>query len=226
LAYLLLDPNDVEFIIGVIIKTSLYLEENVKTKSFILPLLIVLPLSAQDWEVGVFAGQQAYKSPDFTSNGVQVTGSADKKTVFAVRGGYAFVDLGPCLMEVTAAYQPKVTTTGTFTVDGEPGSGDFKTQYYAVGAMVNFKAFVAVGAGFDYRFEKLETTTISTNYGRPWFRANAGIAIPSPVVKPFIGVEVAFPLTSKSSADLSNNEELLKTAAPKSQIGIYAGIRF
>ena len=42
---------------------------------------------------------------------------------------------------------------------------------------------------------------------------NAGYAFPTPLVKPFIGLEVAVPLTDK---DLG----------PKLQIGVYGGIRF
>jgi len=57
---------------------------------------------------------------------------------------------------------------------------------------------------------------------------NAGFAIPSPVVKPFVGLEVAFPLTTKSSGvdSSASTADALKAMAPKSQFGLYAGIRF
>jgi hypothetical protein len=97
--------------------------------------------------------------------------------------------------------------------------------------MFNFKAVVAVGAGFEYRSESLAvsgsgSTNVSTTYGRPWARLNVGYAIPSPVVKPFIGVEVAAPLTSKSYDANGSPEDSLKMIAPKLQLGLYAGIRF
>jgi hypothetical protein len=57
-------------------------------------------------------------------------------------------------------------------------------------------------------------------------RANAGYAFPSPVVKPFVGLEVALPLTSKSFDRAATDEENMKAFAPKLQIGLYAGIRF
>ena len=82
-----------------------------------------------------------------------------------------------------------------------------------------------MGAGLEYRAEKLDVEGESTTYNRPWIRANIGYAIPSPLVKPFFGLEVAFPLTSTSNK-FDSIENTLKSMAPKNQIGIYAGIRF
>jgi hypothetical protein len=46
------------------------------------------------------------------------------------------------------------------------------------------------------------------------------------VVKPFFGLEVAAPLTSKSYDRNASSVEFLKMLAPKLQVGLYAGIRF
>jgi hypothetical protein len=91
--------------------------------------------------------------------------------------------------------------------------------------MFNFKVVVAVGAGLEYRSEKLEGYGKDATYNRPWARLNIGYVIPSPVVKPFFGVEVAFPLTNTSNK-FDSMEDILKSMAPKSQFGLYLGLRF
>jgi hypothetical protein len=128
---------------------------------------------------------------------------------------------------VTAGFQPK--TESTIEVNGASFGDKFQHQHVSVGAMFNFKAMVAFGAGLEYRLEKLNGTNSGlsdTSYNRPWLRANAGYAFPSPVVKPFVGLEVALPLTSKSFDRAATDEENMKAFAPKLQIGLYAGIRF
>ena len=172
-------------------------------------LVLAAPLSAQTFEVGLNVSREAYTSQNTTPRV-----EAEDKTVVAARVGYALVDLGPALLQVTAAYQPKVDT------DLKPNGILVPTkvghEYWGVGAMFNFKALVAVGAGVDYRFEKTTVASVyssSHTYGRPWARVNVGYAFPTPVVKPFIGVEAAIPLTEE-------------TLGPKGQVGVYGGIRF
>ena len=45
-------------------------------------------------------------------------------------------------------------------------------------------------------------------------------------MKPFFGLEVALPLTSKSFSATASDEDNMKAFAPKLQIGLYGGIRF
>ncbi|WP_257305428.1 hypothetical protein [Geothrix campi] len=189
-------------------------------KRFLLPVLLVAPLAAQTFEVGLNVSRQQY--PSHTSG--LATGEPQDKTVVAGRFGYSFVDLGPALFQVTAAYQPKADTE--FKVNGANTGVQLGQEYWGVGAMFNFKALVAVGAGVEYRSEKLSTPGLSTTYGRPWARVNAGYAFPTPLVKPFIGIEVAAPLVKKDYSDSLGQEDALKSFAPKLQIGIYGGIRF
>ncbi len=192
-------------------------------KKLILPLLLVAtaPLAAQSFEVGVFVGAQSYKSSDVPGSG---TVKVDNKIVSGARFGYSVVDLGPALFQLTAGYQPE--SKAEVKVDGTSTGEDLKQSHWSLGAMFNFKAGVAIGAGIEYRSEKLSTSTESTTYGRPWARANIGYAIPSPLVKPFFGLEVAAPLTSKSYDAGATDAENLKAIAPKLQLGIYAGLRF
>lgn len=190
-----------------------------------LPLVLALPLSlplaAQSFEVGLNISRQQY--PTITELGTFRVEPQDK-TVIAARFGYALVDLGPALFQATAAYQPKVDTD--VKVNGATSPTQFGQEYWGLGAMFNFKALVAVGAGVEYRSEKLSAPGVSTTYGRPWARVNAGYAFPTPLVKPFIGLEVAAPLTKKDYSDSLGSEDTMKALAPKLQIGIYGGIRF
>jgi len=190
-------------------------------KRFLLPLLLVTPLVAQTFEVGLNISRQQY--PSNTEAGLFKVEPQDK-TVVAGRFGYSFVDLGPALFQITAAYQPKVDTD--VRVNGTTSPNQFGQEYWGVGAMFNFKALVAVGAGVEYRSEKLSTPGVSTTYGRPWARVSAGYAFPTPLIKPFIGIEVAAPLVKKDYSDSLGQEDLLRSFAPKLQIGVYGGIRF
>lgn len=185
-------------------------------------VLVAAPLAAQDFEAGVFLGQQSLDS-------VTISGSKTEpkaKFVAGARVGYSLLDLGPALLQVTAGYQPKVKFE-TELNGVKVAAREYEHQHYSVGAMFNFKAFVAVGAGVEYRFEKLETPANGdTTYSRPWARANIGVAFPTPLVKPFVGLEVAMPLVTKSQDGSLKSEDILKAQAPKFQVGLYAGIRF
>lgn len=186
-------------------------------KKLLFSLVLAAPLAAQTFELGVNVSQQSYTRssvPGFAGHPDPVVFDYDSKTVVALRAGYALMDVGPALFQVTAAYQPKVDTElkpNGVTVPTKLGS-----EYWAVGAMFQFKALVAVGAGLDCRFEKATMSNVFSSTEtttRPWARVNAGYAIPSPLLKPFIGVEVAAPLTAKDHW-------------PKLQVGLYGGIRF
>ena len=197
-------------------------------KLALLLVLATLPACAQDFEAGIFLGQNNYKSV----SGV----SPDTKTVAAARLGISIVDLGPALFEFTVGFQPKAKSD--FNVNGGANSvASYGDQYWSAGLMFNFKAFVAVGAGIEYRGEKLTmegagTSNPSTNYGRPWARVNVGFSFPLPIVKPFVGVEAAMPLTTASApanygfTSSSDTDGSLKAHAPNFQVGVYGGIRF
>jgi hypothetical protein len=198
---------------------------------YLLPLLAMLPLSAQDWEVGVFGGQQTYKNAGSAVDNVIVPGTPDNKTVYGVRAGYSVVDLGPVLFQVTAGFQPQ-SSTNVVSVLNNSGFESiasvktYKTQSSSVGAMFNLQGFWSVGAGLEYRFEKYQYSEQSLSASRPWARVNMGIAIPAPVLKPFVGLEAAFPLTSTKLGEGGNLDAITKSMAPKGQVGVYAGIRF
>lgn len=188
-------------------------------KKIALLALALSPLAAQDFEVGLNVSRQAYRESNITGTNFK----ADDKTVVAARFGYALVDMGPALFQLTAGYQPKVETEVAQTGSSNAA---MKQGYWSAGAAFNFKAMVAVGVGLEYRSERLENAGVSTTYGRPWARANVGYAFPSPLVKPFLGLEVAAPMSKKDGNGATTTEDIMKSIAPKMQVGIYGGIRF
>ncbi|WP_286355031.1 hypothetical protein [Geothrix oryzae] len=201
-----------------------------KISTVVLPLFLLAPLSAQTWELGVFAGSQSYNSFSNSMPGLTTNGSCAKKTVYAAHLGYSVIDLGPAMLQLTAGYQPSVTTTARIITQGtsvpgqaptDSGPLDYQASHTSVGVMVNFKAVAAVGVGMEMHFEKQSLASNNASYARPWIRANIGMAFPTPVIKPFVGLELAAALSSTS-----DGLQLVKSLAPKSQIGAYAGIRF
>jgi hypothetical protein len=195
-------------------------------KACLIFALAAMPLAAQSWEVGAFIGQQTYDK--FTAEGFEY--KPDNKVMFAVRAGYSFVDLGPALFQINAGYQPKASAT--VKISGADIGVKLDHEATSLGLAFIFKAGMSVGVGVDYRWDKLEGSFMgvnsSTTYGRPWARANIGFAFPTPVIKPFVGLEVAAALSSKSigATGPTTDEEALKGLAPKLQIGLYAGLRF
>lgn len=194
--------------------TSIDLESAVKLNLFI--LLLAAQLGAQSFEVGLNFSSQTY-SGNTNRNLYPTPDTANdysQKLVYAARFGYSLFDLGSARFQFSAAYQPKV---GTDLKSGN-GSGldKLSTEYFAFGGMFNFRSAVAYGAGLDVRAEKSTRTgndTISNSYVRPWARFNVGYASTSPLIKPFLFLEVAVPVIQKD-------------VAANLQLGIYTGVRF
>ena len=144
------------------------------------------------------------------------------------QAGFDILDLKIAALQVNATWHNK--TTGDLSYGGTK-YGELDNQYWAAGAMVNWKLLVNVGAGVEYRSEKLtwrSTTPAFTNgdttQGRTWARLNIGFSIPTPVVSPFFALEVAAPLSKKDST--ATPKDFAEALAPQVQIGIYGGIRF
>ena len=203
----------------------------------LLALASSLPLAAQSFEVGALYTWNPSKAQTVTVGSLSQEIKADTWKAGGLRFGYNFVSIGPMEVQGNATYQFK--NSQDILTNGNAAGPGIKEDYnyWAVGAAVNWDFLVRVGVGLEYRSEKLDFhqpgtsfDNHSTTYGRPWIRGTAGFTIPVPLVKPFIGVEAAFPLTSTSLTyqDLAsgNVDTLNKSIAPKAQYGIYAGIRF
>lgn len=211
-----------------------------KTLAF-LALASALPLAAQSFEAGVLYTWSPGKAQTVTNGGISSEIKADTWKAAGLRFGYNFVHIGP--MEIQGNATIQFNNKQNVLVNGQsasaPGSITEEYKYWAVGAAVNWDFLVRLGVGLEYRSEQLHFNQSyggvnnfdgSTTYGRPWIRGTAGFTIPTPVVKPFIGIEAAFPITSSSVTyqDLVNSDinTLNKSLAPKAQYGIYAGVRF
>ena len=215
----------------------------------ILALLVLasaLPLAAQDFEAGVLYTWSPGKAENFTDpSGINLFQfKADTWKAAGLRFGYNFVHVGPMEIQGNATIQFNNQQDLVFKINGSTVPLGLKEdyKYWAVGAAVNWDFLVRLGVGLEYRSEKLNSTSSvpfvaaiysgSATYARPWMRATAGFTIPVPVVKPFIGIEVALPLTSTSvnysdfAGSTLDTQKFNKSLAPKAQYGIYAGIRF
>ena len=193
-------------------------------KTFLLvTMLAVLPATAG--EVGLLIDKQVGKAQT-AAFGLNQKYDAVSPTGFGIRGGFDVLDLKVAALQLNATWHNK--TTGDLSYGGKK-LGELENQYWAAGAMVNWKLLVNVGAGVEYRSEKLSfrpSTGASTDstLGRPWARVNIGFSIPTPVVSPFFLFEVAAPLSKKDTTSSPN--DLTEALAPQVQIGIYGGIRF
>jgi len=197
-----------------------------RKRLLLVPILAALPVLAG--EVGVLFDKQIGKAQtgSFTIN---QNYDAISPTGFGLRGGFDVLDLKVAALQLNATWHNK--TTSDLDIGGVK-KGEFDNQYWAAGAMVNWKLLVNVGAGLEYRSEKLTWSTPlpnayqrgSTTQGRPWARVNVGFSIPTPVVSPFFLFEVAAPLSKNSST--ATQKDLTEALAPQLQVGIYGGIRF
>lgn len=145
---------------------------------------------------------------------------------YGIRGVYTILDLNVAEVGLSATYHPEQETDLS-------NSGTLNNQYIAVGAQVDWKFLVNLHAGIDIRREKLTTDgnaivpNGSTTYTRPWIKAGIGYTLPSPVVSPFVRLEVAVAATKQGNLNTgSSADDFRKAMAPDYQIGLYGGIRF
>ena len=192
-----------------------------KKRLVVLSLLATLPMMAA--EVGLLLDKQVGKAQ---AAGGSLNYDAVSPTGFGLRAGVDVLDLKVAALQLNATWHNK--TTGDLAYGGTK-LGEFDNQYIAAGAMVQWKLLVNVGAGVEYRSEKLTFRPTSgpatdSTLTRPWARVNVGFSIPTPVVSPFFLFEVAAPLSKKDAT--AAPKDLTDALAPQVQVGIYAGIRF
>ena len=99
-----------------------------------------------------------------------------------------------------------------------------------MGIQADWKFLINLHAGMDMRSEKLVTTvgnvTDSTTTLRPWVNAGIGFSLPTPVVSPFVRLEVAAPMSKTTNNSTSTPDDFRKSMAPSLQVSLYGGIRF
>lgn len=187
--------------------------------------LAAMPASAV--EVGLLLDRQMGKAQTASS---AITGSTSTSfegvtlNSAGIRVGVPLLDLGPASIQLSGTYHPQVRSD--FVVGGKK-VGSVGNEYYAAGAEATWKFLVDVNAGLDFRYEKLQILyggrTNATLF-RPWIRAGVGMNLPLPILKPFVRLEAAMPVTKKD--DKNNWDQFTKATAPEFQLGLYGGIRF
>jgi hypothetical protein len=200
-------------------------EITMRRQILLLSMVAVLPATAG--ELGVLVDKQVGKAQT-AAFGTNQKFDAVSPTGLGIRGGFDVLDLKVAALQLNATWHNK--TKGDLTYGGTT-YGEMENQYWAAGAMVNWKLLVNVGAGVEYRSEKLTWRSSTpafgngdTTQGRTWARLNVGFSIPTPLVSPFFALEVAAPLSKKDST--SSAKDFAEALSPQVQIGIYGGIRF
>lgn len=147
-------------------------------------------------------------------------------TGVGIRAGLTFLDLKVAEIGLALTYHPKAEGDLKF-----PGGavGKYSTEYVAIGVQADWKFLLNLHAGLDMRSEKLTSTTPaglrdSTTVTRPWVKAGVGFSVPTPVVSPFVRLEVAMPLSKEDKT--ASPEDFRKAMAPALQVSLYGGIRF
>lgn len=188
--------------------------------------LVALPVQAS--EFGLLLDKEIGRAQSFgggTTDGLQ-TGRYDaaSPTGYGFRAAYTFLNLRVAEFGAAVTYHPKSEAD----LSGNGATGKYGNQYVAIGVQADWKLLLNLHAGLDLRAEKLSTNangvSDSTTVTRPWAKAGVGFELPTPVVSPFVRLEVAVPLTS--SDNTSSPEDLRKAMAPSLQVALYGGIRF
>jgi hypothetical protein len=120
--------------------------------------------------------------------------------------------------------------------------GKFASEHVALGAQATWRRRVDLGLGLQVRFEKQalvpegEGDTWSARQTRPWLTASLGHTFAKAgSVRPFVALTAALPLTSTSKPTgaaqseaeaTANQEKLVRSMAPKFEVGLHVGLRF
>lgn len=192
-----------------------------------LALGMAASLSAQSWEAGAFLGRQSH--PSFVVAGTAPSEvKIEAATVMAFRLGYALLEHGAFRFQVSAVHQPKHTSD--ILLGGSAADGArLSHASTGLGADFRWKTFATLGLGLEVRKEILESTgAATTTWHRPWARASMGWDLPRTRITPFVGLEVAMPLTDTSVGPLGpgSDTEAHQSLAPRLQVGVHGGIRF
>lgn len=204
--------------------------QELTVKKILSPAILALALagtSSQAAEFGILVDRQFGK--DQTIQGINGSGtiSAIEPTGMGFRLGVGLMDLKFAELGATVTYHPKSTEDFMGTGSALP-LGKYGTEYWALGAQIDWKLLVNLHAGVDVRQEKYTSeyngVNSSTSQTRPWIKAGIGFGLPLPVVTPFIRLEVAAPFTKSSKT--GTTEDNLKALAAEYQVALYGGIRF
>jgi hypothetical protein len=190
----------------------------------LIPLLALLPLRGQ--ELGLLLDKQISRAEAFSARSFD----GGKPSGTAIRLGGDLLNLRVLALQLNATYHPK--TTSDISVGGAR-YGELDRQYLAAGAQVTWRLLLNVGAGVELRAERQSWRqnpalpllgSGESTVTRPWGKVNVGFSLPTPILKPFVMLELAAPLSKKDAA--ATPRDLSDALAPQAQVGLYGGIRF
>ena len=189
-------------------------------------LLGMATVPAQASEFGLLLDKEIGRAESLNAYGQGLNpGSYDaaSPTGYGFRAAYTFLDLKVAELGAAVTYHPKSQDD----LSG-PTAGKFGNEYVAIGVQADWKFLLNLHAGLDMRSERLSTSTASasdsTTLTRPWVKAGVGFSMPTPVVSPFVRLELAVPLTQSDSSN--SPDDFRKAMAPSLQVALYGGIRF
>lgn len=192
-------------------------------------LFVIACIPAQATELGLLLDKEIGRAETLGAAGSGLPAGGYERaspTGWGVRAAYTFLNLRVADLGAAVTYHPK-SEDDLFGGSGGK-QGRLGNQYLAIGVQADWKFLINLHAGLDLRSEKITTTangvSDSTTLNRPWVKAGVGWVAPTPVVSPFVRLEVAVPLTSSDSS--SSSDEFRKAMAPSLQVALYGGIRF
>ena len=196
--------------------------------SALLSLAAALPVAAST-EVGILLDKHTSKAQSVLVAQTAVNGSYDagNPAGMGFRVGTSFLDVGIMAVGVNATFHPK--SEEDLKLNGTK-VGRFGAQYVAVGAGLDWKLFLNLHAGVEFRRETYSAdfpawgSLGSTSLTRPWLKFGVGFSVPTPILSPFFRVEVAFPSTKTDRT--GTPDDLRQALAPQAQVAVYGGIRF
>ena len=214
--------------------------------ALLLVLTAALPAAAQSFSAAVSYGKLPLASQTYAgaadAEGQQNFGQTSDATLtaYGVHLAWEALAFGPLALEVTAGYQAPATETltssywatlpGVTTTFGN-GSAAAQLRDSQAGVGVRLAGHLPLdwGVGLEARSENLRLVsnagTLSATLTRPWLEGSVGYTFPSLVLKPFVAVSMAVAL-SKVANDGSYDTKLVQSMAPKTEMGVRAGIRF
>ena len=214
--------------------------------ALLLALVAALPMSAQSFSAAVSYGKLQTVAQTFAAapdaEGQQNFGqfSDGALTAYGLHLAWEALAFGPLALEVTVGYRAPATLNLTdsvwATLPGVTiplGSGSVPAQLRdgSVSAGVRLAGHLPMdwGVGVEARSENLRLVgtpgTLSATLTRPWLEGSLGYTFPSLALKPFVAGFVAMAVT-KVANDGSYDTKLVQAMAPKTEMGLRAGLRF
>lgn len=182
-------------------------------KPFLMPALVVATSlmgqanqPSQGGEGQLAVAQSQLRSLDVSAGTTTLHVEPKSQMGLALRGAWVWALNGPWSVDASLGYRLQTKGNLDYRVSAGPsGSLDVKQvldHQIILGGLVRWTGAATFGAGLDFRQESLSIESTdgksSGTLTRPWLRVVARYPLGSSVYQPFIGLELALPLTKES----------------------------